>query len=62
MTRALRVHQIDQMLHNRGRVELQVFLDELEVSLATFKRDLEFMRFQLNAPIIYDRELNASTM
>jgi len=59
MTRALRVHQIDQMLHNRGRVELQVFLDELEVSLATFKRDLEFMRFQLNAPIIYDRELNA---
>ena len=59
MTRALRVHQIDQMLHNRGRVELQVFLEELEVSLATFKRDLEFMRFQLNAPIIYDRELNA---
>jgi len=59
MTRALRVHQIDQMLHNRGRVELQAFLEELEVSLATFKRDLEFMRFQLNAPIIYDRELNA---
>ena len=59
MTRALRVNKIDQMLHNRGRVELQAFLEELEVSLATFKRDLEFMRFQLNAPIIYDRELNA---
>ena len=59
MTRALRVHQIDQMLHNRGRVELQDFLDTLEVSLATFKRDLEFMRLQLNAPIIYDRDLNA---
>lgn len=59
MSRAIRVHQIDQMLHNRGRVELQDFLDTLEVSLATFKRDLEFMRLQLNAPIIYDRDINA---
>lgn len=59
MSRALRIHQIDQMLHNRHHVALQDFLDTLEVSLATFKRDLEFMRLQLNAPIVYDRDLNA---
>lgn len=57
MSRALRVHQIDQLLHNSRLVPLQTFIDTLEVSLATFKRDLEFMRDQLNAPIVYDRVL-----
>lgn len=56
MSRALRVHQIDQLLHNSRVVSLQTLLDTLEVSLATFKRDLEFMRDQLNAPIVFDRE------
>lgn len=59
MSRMLRVHQIDQLLRNHHHVSLQSFLDTLEVSLATFKRDLEFMRLQLNAPIVYDRTLNA---
>lgn len=57
MSRARRTHQIDQLLHNHRVVSLQTFLDTLEVSLATFKRDLEFMRDQLNAPIVFDREL-----
>jgi predicted DNA-binding transcriptional regulator YafY len=57
MTRALRVHQIDNLLHNSKIVSLQTFLDTMEVSLPTFKRDLEFMRNQLNAPIVYDRTL-----
>lgn len=59
MSRTLRVHKIDQLLHNRHHVAIQDFLDELEVSLPTFKRDLEFMRLHLNAPIIYDRDLKA---
>ncbi len=59
MSRTLRVHKIDQMLHNRHHVARQDFLDELEVSLPTFKRDLEFMRLHMSAPIIYDRVLNA---
>ena len=58
MSRALRVHQIDNLLHNSAMVSLQTFLDTLEVSLPTFKRDLEFMRNQLNAPISFDRALN----
>ena len=32
------------------------FLDELEVSLATFKRDLEYMRDRLNEPIAWDAD------
>lgn len=56
MSRALRITQIDQLLHNRRVVSLQTFLDTLEVSRATFKRDLEFLRDQLNAPIVFDRE------
>lgn len=59
MPRIHRIHQIDQMLNNRHHVTIPDFLDALEVSLATFKRDLEFMRDQLNAPIIWDRELSA---
>lgn len=55
MSRMLRVHKIDQMLHNRSYVSIQDFIDELEVSLPTFKRDLEFMRLHLNAPIVFDR-------
>lgn len=58
MSRAWRVHQIDQLLNHRRLVSLDEFLDTLEVSRATFKRDLEFMRDQLNAPIVWDREQN----
>lgn len=59
MSRTSRIHQIDQMLHNQHHVTIPEFLDALEVSLSTFKRDLELMRDQLNAPIIWDRELHA---
>ena len=31
------------------------FLKELEISLATFKRDLEYLRDRMHAPIVYDR-------
>lgn len=57
MSRAWRIHQIDQLLNHRRVVSLEEFLDTLEVSRATFKRDLEFLRDQLNAPIVWDREL-----
>ncbi|MFZ5555269.1 MAG: hypothetical protein ACOZDY_00875 [Pseudomonadota bacterium] len=56
MNRTERFHKIIELL-NRGRaVPRQVFLDELEVSLATFKRDLEYMRDRMNAPIVYSAE------
>lgn len=59
MDRTERFHIIDQMLSNQKSVTLDQFLQTLEISLATFKRDLEYMRDRLAAPIIWNRELNA---
>ena len=56
--RTERFYKIDQMLQARSPVPIRDFLDELGVSLATFKRDLEYMRDRLNAPIVWDRDAN----
>ena len=55
MNRIERFYKIDQMLHARGVVSLDTFLTELEVSRATFKRDIEYLRDRLHAPIVWDR-------
>ena len=52
-----RLHRIKYMIQARKCVPKQSFLDELEVSDATFKRDLEYLRSRMNASIIYDRFL-----
>ena len=57
--RTERFYKIDQLLQSRGRVKVGEFLGELDVSLATFKRDLEYMRDRLNAPIVWDRDAGA---
>lgn len=51
-----RIYKIDQLLHDRGLVPTQTLLAELEVSPATLKRDLAYMRNRLNAPIVFDRD------
>ncbi len=56
MDRTERLYRIDQLLNDRKVVPVQVFLQELDVSPATFKRDLEYLRDRLNAPIIWDRD------
>jgi predicted DNA-binding transcriptional regulator YafY len=56
MDRTERFYRIDQLLQERRAVPVRAFLDSLGVSLATFKRDLEYMRDRLNAPIEWDRE------
>lgn len=56
MDRTERFYHIDRLLNERKVVPMQTFLDELEVSLATFKRDLEYLRERFNAPIIWDRD------
>jgi len=50
-----RLHRIKYMIQARKCVPKQDFLDELEISDATFKRDLEYLRSRMNASIIYDR-------
>jgi predicted DNA-binding transcriptional regulator YafY len=52
-----RLHRIKYMIQQRKCVPIDDFLDELEISKATFKRDLEYLRSRLNASIIYDRFL-----
>ena len=52
-----RIHMIDQMLAGRKFVPFTELQDRLEISKATIKRDLAFMRDRLNAPIIFDRDL-----
>ena len=56
MDRTERFYKIDQLLNDMTVVPLATFLDDLGVSLATFKRDLEYMRERLNAPIQWDRD------
>ncbi len=56
MDRTERFYHIDRLLNEHRVVPVQVFLDELEVSLATFKRDLEYLRSRFNAPIVWDRD------
>jgi predicted DNA-binding transcriptional regulator YafY len=51
-----RIHQIVHILDScRHPVPLQHFLDELEISRATFKRDLAYLRDRLGAPIEWQR-------
>jgi len=49
-----RQRKILYLIQKHQVVPKQKFLDTLEVSPATFKRDLEFLRNRMNAPIIYD--------
>ena len=57
MDRTERFYRIDQLLNERRAVSMRTFIEELKVSPATFKRDLQYMRERLNAPIVWDREL-----
>jgi predicted DNA-binding transcriptional regulator YafY len=56
MDRTERFYKIQRLLQARGTVRLADLLRELGGSRATFKRDLEYMRDRMNAPIEWDRE------
>jgi predicted DNA-binding transcriptional regulator YafY len=55
MDRTERFYKIDNLLQANRVVPVGRFLTELEVSLATFKRDIEYMRDRLNAPIQWSK-------
>ncbi len=57
MDRTERFYKIDQLLNRHKSVPIDVLLGELEVSPATFKRDLDYLRDRLHAPIVWDRAL-----
>ena len=58
MDRTERFYKIELLLRNRGCVSFEHFLAALEVSPATLKRDLQYLRERMDAPIAYDRADN----
>ncbi len=50
-----RLYRIESLIRSRGCVSFQDLLQALEVSPATLKRDLEYLRSRMGAPIEYDR-------
>ena len=59
MDRTERFYKIDKLLAERKRATFNDLLESLSVSPATLKRDLEYMRNRLNAPIVWDRDERA---
>lgn len=56
MNQTERLYRIENLIRELTVVPRARFLAELEVSLATFKRDLAYLRDRLHAPIEYDSE------
>ncbi len=59
MERTERFYKIQNLLRSRHFVSTQDFMAELGVSRATFKRDLEYLRDRMHAPIVFDRDQQA---
>jgi predicted DNA-binding transcriptional regulator YafY len=59
MDRTERFYKIELLIRNRGSIGFEALRAELEVSRATLKRDLQYLRERLDAPIVYDRGDNA---
>ena len=55
MDRSERFYKINDMLRARRSVPLRDFTATLEVSVATFKRDLEYLRDRFGMAILWDR-------
>ena len=62
MNQTERFYKIDQLLKDGARASFAKLQAALGVSRATLKRDLEYLRTRLNAPIEYDRAANAYTL
>lgn len=56
MDRTERFYKIQTMLQSGRSVRMDRFLTALEVSRATFRRDLEYLRDRFNLPIVWDRD------
>jgi len=54
-----RFYKIDQLLSERRCVSMDTLIEVLGTSKATVKRDLEYLRGRLYAPIVWERALRA---
>ncbi len=62
MDRTERFYKIELLLKSRGSVSFAALIGELGVSPATLKRDLQYLRDRLSAPIVYSAFDNAYRM
>lgn len=58
MANTERLYRIESIIRHRGHASRKELLEALEVSPATLKRDLEYLRSRLGAPIEYDPIVN----
>ena len=58
MDRTERFYRIEMLIRRQSGVSFDQLLDELEVSPATLKRDLQYLRDRMDAPIVYARDDN----
>ena len=58
MDRTERFYKIEMLIRSQGGVSFETLQDELEVSRATLKRDLQYLRERMDAPIVYERADN----
>jgi len=54
--RTERFYRIQRLLRGGRVVTIETFLADLEVSRATFKRDMEYLRSRMQVPIAWDRD------
>ncbi len=55
MDRTERFYKMCRALEKGAAIPAKKFINELEISRATFHRDIEYLQTRFNAPIIYDR-------
>jgi predicted DNA-binding transcriptional regulator YafY len=51
-----RIYKLDRLFRRKKPASKREILDMFEISPAQFKRDLEYMRNRLSAPVAFDRE------
>jgi predicted DNA-binding transcriptional regulator YafY len=56
MSQFERLHRINNLIQDRRVVPFNDLMHDLEVSRATLKRDIAFLRDRFNAPLVFDRD------
>lgn len=54
-----RMYKYMDLLESKRSITASEFITRMEISLATFKRDLAVLRERFDIPIVYDRDIGA---
>lgn len=58
MSQLERIHYIDEAIRKNGNVKINQIVELFEISERQVKRDIEYMRNRLDAPILYSKRYN----